>query len=570
MLIPKKIITKPKRISSMANVKMALSEEEIRRDKIINEIWFFVFAFIFIMVSYIVIVPFTIISDTETNVEPAKFYGAAMLVGIGIYAYIMHRKNKLTFETKIFIIILLSFAIHLTYILYTSGDTRQYDTWSSNSDGHYDYALSFYLTGSLPDHNITVDTIYQFYHPPLNAIMQAGFMHVFDFFCSTDSLTSSTASLYSACQILSCFYMLVTAVFMVKIVLMSKLSNSSKLLASAFLALFPRLIQLSGQLNNDALTIMLSILALYFFCKWYFVKKSYLYITMTALFIGLAMMTKMSAVIICFGIGIAFIIEFVKSVSRKEGSLSAAKIIPQYFAFLAICVPLGLWFQFYTHYVYGLPWNFVFKNLNSALFTGTQDWVLTNKPDSIVYYNSKNSGAIYESVLYNIFKRYIVPFDFSELFNSNYIFCSAWQDYCILSYALRSSIFGEFSYTAGGGIGAIAVLSIFFLWLLFVVYLVYQLIMRPKFGRDGTFSLYLILGCVAMYLYLQISMPFGCSMDFRYIVPIILPIGYLLGKANDMCSVEHKNTFMKIYKPVLNVTVFIFLASSYLFYFVTI
>ncbi|MDD4532017.1 MAG: phospholipid carrier-dependent glycosyltransferase [Bacilli bacterium] len=549
---------------------MQLSSRDVKNERIVYQIFLLVIAFIFIIASYIFVVPYTFVSETEFNVEPAKFFGALMFLAIGIYAYVMHQRHQMTFETKIFIIILLSFAIHLTYILYTPGDVRQHDTWSTNHDSHYDYALSFYLTGTFPDHNITIDTIYQFYHPPLNAIFQAGFMHFFEFFCPIESLTSSPENLYSACQILSCFYMLISSVFMVKIVLMSKLSHSSKLMASAFVALFPRLIQLSGQLNNDSLALALSILALYFFCRWYFVKKSYINIIMTALFIGLAMMSKMSAVVICFGIAIAFIIELVKSIQKKTNSLPLKHLIFQYVIFLLICAPLGLWFQFYTHYVYGLPWNFVFSRLNAALFTGTKDWVLANKPDSIDYYNSKNAGAIYENNAYNIFKRFIVPIDFSELFNSTYIFCSSWQDYCILSYALRSSIFGEFSYSAGGGIAAIAVLAIFLLWFLFIAYLIYQLIKRPKFGRDGTFSLYLTLGCILMYVYFQISMPYGCSMDFRYIVPIILPIGYLLGKANDMCSTGTINIFKRIYKPLLNATVFIFLASSFLFYFVTV
>lgn len=554
----------------MPKIEIVSPEKLSGKRSVISQIIFFVVAFLFIAFSYSIIVPLTLLYDGVYSVEPAKFFGALMLVAIGIYAFILYRRGKLTFENKIFIIILLSFAIHLTYILYTSGYTRQHDTWSSNSDGHYDYALSFFLTGTFPDHNITVDTIYQFYHPPLNAIIQAGFMHVFDFFCTSETLTETTESLFEACQILSCFYMLVSVVFMVKIVLMSKLSNSSKLIASSFVALFPRLTQLSGQLNNDSLAIMLSIIAIYFFCHWYFFKKNFKNIILTALFIGLAMMTKMSAVVICFGIGVAFVIELVRSFRKKAGSLSIKTIISQYAVFLLVCAPLGLWFQFYTHYSYDLPWNFVFSKLNSALFTGTQEWVINNKIDSLEYYNSNNSGAIYESVAYNIFKRFIVPVDISELFNYNYIFCSASQDYCILSYALRSSIFGEFSYSIGGGIGAISVISIFILWFLLMAYLIYLLIARPKFGRDGTFALYLILGCVIMYLYLQISMPYGCSMDFRYIVPIILPIGYLFGKANDMCKVQNKNLFMKIFKPVMNVTLIIFLCSSYIFYFVTI
>lgn len=521
-------------------------------------------AFLFIFLAYCIFVPLNKVSNTPDGAV-AKVFGSICIVGTLIYFGLMVFFKKMTFERKIFTIILLSFFIHLTYILYTQGTTRQYDTWSSNDDGHYAYALSFFFTGKLPTTNITADTIYQFYHPPLNAFIQGTFMHVFQTLCFSSSLTDTTENLYSACQILSCFYMFVTVIVAIKCILLSKLSDSSKVVSCIFVALFPRLTQMSGQLNNDALSIMFSVLSIYWFCKWYFVKKNWLNICMTGLFIGLALMSKMSAASICLGTAVAFIIELVKSIRKKEGSLKVSKLILQYVVFLVICAPLGLWFQVYTHVVYGLPYNFVFSRLNSGLFTGTRNWVLTNMPGSISYYDSNNSGSIYTDVFVNFCARFLMPFlptDFSHGF-----YCSAFNDYNILTYVLKCSIFGEFSYWNGEGAGVLSLISLYVLYFSFIVFLIYALVKKSKLGKEGAFALYLTAGMVVMFLYLQIKMPYGCSMDFRYIVPIILPLGYLLGKGNDILIENSKTSgFAFGLKIVASVAFIIFIGSSYLFY----
>jgi 4-amino-4-deoxy-L-arabinose transferase-like glycosyltransferase len=522
-------------------------------------------AFVLIFASYILVKPINGMWNT-VNGAMAKVYGGIFLFAVLLYFFIEWKRKKLTFRKKVYILLALAFVIHLTYMLYTSAYSRQYDTWSDNHDAHYDYALAFYSTWHFPTDHITADTIYQFYHPPLAYFLQAIFMHVFEGLCTVESLTADTKALFSACQILSCFYTFVISLVGAKIILKSKLSEESKLMAIAIVALYPRLTQLSGQLNNDDLSIVFSVLAIEWFVKWYFEKKSWLNILMTSLFIGLALMSKMSAASICIGIGIAMVIEFVRSLQKKEGSLPIGKLILQYVAFLAICAPLGLWFQVYTHKVYGLPYNFVFLNLNSDLFTGTRAWVEKTVPDRVSYYDEHNSGPLYESLFVNFAARYVSPFLISD-FTANGLYCGAFSNYNILSYALRSSIFGEFSYWQGEAFALLSVIAIYVLWFLLVIYLCYAFIRQRKMGRDGALALYLAFGIILMYLYLQYKMPFGCSMDFRYIVPIIVPIAYLVGKMNDRLKEEKDHPkFFQGYQAVLSFAVPIFVGSSYVFY----
>ena len=534
-------------------------------------------AFILILISYIVFKPINGLNGTKDGLI-AKLYGFTLLFIIFLVGLFFKFKNKLKYDNVVLLIILIGLVLQMTYMLYTGGHTRQYDTWSSNNNAHYDYALSFYLTGKLPNHHIDINSIYQFYHPPLNAFVQGMFMHIFEFICPVQSLRDSTEQLFSSCQILSCFYMFGGVLFFDKIVNGSNLSKQSKIIAITFISCFPRVLQLSGQLNNDAITVFLSSIGLLFFTRWTFKSKSMLNIGLTALFIGLAMMAKLSESIICLGIGLSFILEFFKSLLKKGNSIKISRITIHYLVFLSICAPLGLWFQFYSHFVYDLPFNFVFSNLNSMLFTGTQDWVVAHKPNLLDYYDKNNlaMGEVYTSGLYNALIRYVSPFYIHDFKQG--LYCNTFDNYNILTFAIRSAIFGEFRYSTylhGDIYAYTSIIFGFILWFLFIFGLVFIFVIRKKvkFGDDGNVAIYIFGGIILMYIYLQISMPYGCSMDFRYIVPIILPIGYLIGKINDnlvFLKKEHiskpKYIFTNIYRYSLLTVLIVFILSASLFY----
>jgi 4-amino-4-deoxy-L-arabinose transferase-like glycosyltransferase len=559
-------------MSDALTVKLTngLSVDSSTHKKFLNH-WYIdvsviVLSFVLIFLSYVAIKPYYSIQGVQNGVV-AKIYGGLLLLGLAIYFVSQWLTKKLTFPKIVVCLMLLAFIIHLTYMLYTPYNTRQHDMNYDSDNGHYAYAITFYETWALPTKNITPDTVYQFYHPPFNAFLQGAFMHLFENVVHLDSLTSTEAVLYGSNQILSCFYMAVSVYYLVKTILLSKLSDRGQLLAIAFVALFPRLVQLSGQLNNDALSVMFSVIALYVFCKWYFLGKTFPRILLTGLFVGLSLFAKMSASIICLGMAVCFAIELVKSIRKKEGSLPVWKLVIQYVLFLLVCAPIGLWFQVYSHNVYGLPYNFVFKNLNSALFTGVRSWVVTNQGESALsYYDTNNSGLVYTSVGVNILVRYVFPFFPADFLMGGY-YCNAFDNYNLLSYALRSSIFGEFDYWNADGVAVTSIILIYLAWLQFVVFLIYSLIHRLKLGKDGACALYYFFGIVALFIYLQIKMPYGCSMDFRYIVPIILPIGYLLGKENDLLDVPQATRFMRFMKNANRLTVSLFLASTTIFYF---
>ena len=87
-------------------------------------------------------------------------------------------KGRLTVKRVLILLLVAGYALRTGYMLYTGAATRQQDTYTKNFDGHEAYAWTIFSTGKLPNTNV-----YQFYHPPLNAMLQAGFMHFVSWIC---------------------------------------------------------------------------------------------------------------------------------------------------------------------------------------------------------------------------------------------------------------------------------------------------------------------------------------------------------------------------------------------------
>ena len=112
----------------------------------------------------------------------------------------------------------------------------------------------------------------------------------------------------------------------------------------------------------------------------------------------------------------------------------------------------------------------------------------------------------------------------------------------MFNYALRSSIFGEFSYWQGEGFAVaatvLAFLSAFLLFaaLIRALYLIFRYDRKDelrrrewkKSARDVFFTFLLVQSQALSEIYFYISMPYGCTMDFRYIMPMILGMGLTL------------------------------------------
>ena len=535
------------------------------KKKILSYVWeasVYIGVFLATLILYITVKPNAQFHRNGVLPQTLMAFGLFVLLAVGVSLFWW---KKLTYKRLIILLLLAGYILRVGYMLYTASTSRQYDTWTKNFDGHEAYAWTIFSTGALPTNNV-----YQFYHPPLNAMVQSAFMYCMQGL--TNGLTSLFALgdyfpmafayakpeyvdetryfLYSSCQILSVLYSFVVAFVSVKTIALFDFSNKTKLVAAAFVIFYPRNIQVSAQLNNDGISFMLGILAIYFALKWQKGGKQPLWILLCAVAVGLGMMSKLSSATVCLPIAGIFIYEFIRTLRKKQDSLRLPKMIIQYVLFLAVCAPLGLWFQVYAYQAFGQEFGYVFSNLNHKLSTAH----------------------------YSFFERFIFAFDAKEWFGS--LYCRPFDyNYYLFHYALRSSIFGEFSYWQGEGFAVTATVFAYLAAGALLVGLVWCLTLYIKNRKkeesflqgvnisfaDLLFVFLFMQSQVLSETYFYIKMPYACTMDFRYIMPMILAMGLTLAFVHKTLVAEGGKVSVAINR-VLLITCGLFLLSSSLFY----
>ena len=497
--------------------------------------------------------PYT--KTTRAGIAAQTLMAVGLCACAAFVAY-MGMSKRLTSKHIVLIFLVAGYIIRVGYMLYTSAATRQQDTYTKNFDGHEAYAWTIFQTGKLP-----TDNPYQFYHPPLNAMVQAGFMRFMDgltkgfseeFFLRyaysmPDYVEPHRFFLYSTCQILATTYSFITAVVMLKILKELGFTGKLYLFLAAFVVFYPRQIQFSGMLNNDGISYLLAIAALYFALRWWKGGKSLVYILLCGLAVGLGMMAKLSSATICIPIAGIFIYEFIRTLMKKEDALSLWQMVLQYGLFLLVCAPIGLWFQIYAYIRFDQPFGYVFDNLNRKLYTGH----------------------------HSLFSRLIFTFDLNEHIGTLYC-CPFSKNYNLFAYALRSSIFGEFSYWQGEGFAALSIFIAYTVSLLLLVALVYCAVfyfkkrkagegISPLSHKELLFAFLLVQSQVLSEMYFYIKMPYGCTMDFRYIMPLILGLALTVGYTQKTLALA-EGKFASFLSKALYIGCTGLLVSSMLFY----
>ena len=509
------------------------------------------------------------------------FAQSIIAVGLAIiilFTAYMGMTKRLTPARIVYLLLLAGFILRVGYMLYTAANARQHDLYSKNFNGHEAYAWTIFDTGKLPTTND-----YQFYHPPLNALIQASFMkfmlglsealtkifNLGEYFPSAfvyskpSYITDETRwFLYSSCQILCVLYSMITAVVLVKTVWLFDFSKKTKLWLSAFVIFYPRHIQFAGMLNNDAISYMFGILAMYHALKWQKGNKHFARIILCALAVGLGMMAKLSSATVCLPIAGIFIYEFIRTLQKKEKALPFWKMFTQYAVFLLVCAPIGLWFQVYANARFGQEFGHVFSNLNKELSTARHSFF---ERFFIAFDLREYVGSLY-----------CVPFSTMNATRTEYLTDG---NYNLFAYALKSSIFGEFSYWQGEGFAVTALLFAYLSVGLLTISLIWACVacFRTRGKEDSLYNraqlnapellfvVLLVLSQVLSEVYFYIQMPYACTMDFRYIMPLILGIALTLGYTRKVLVVEGGKLSTALNRLTLLSTI-TFLISSTLFY----
>ena len=253
---------------------------------------------------------------------------------------------------------------------------------------------------------------------------------------------------------------------------------------------------------------------------------------MICLFTGLAMFAKLSGALIAVPAMVAFIIVFIQSLIKKE---SFKHLIFQALIIIVIVAPLGLWFHIYAKIKFDQPFGFVFSNLTSALYHGDKGF----------------------------FARFINIFDFGDLFGN--LWGNTFVNYNLPNFMIKSALFGEYGFS---GADVLAAFALVFNYLLVYASLVLMVIYFVKSSKEH-FEIKIIAGTLIVsqllaQLYFNIKMPYGCTMDFRYIVPII--IGFMILDALAADKFVKENDWKKHLSIVTCSLGMLMIASSSMFY----
>ena len=516
----------------------------IKHKRLLIDIAVLIGIFFYIFFSYFIFKPLFFVDDVgfgSTNgVIPRVYIYLCLLgvIGVGVFLKI---KNHLSVETALFLIFLIGVIMQLNYMLITPYNYRQHDVFSYNLAGHQGYALTIYKTGALPtqvDENGYLD--YQFYHPPFNAFMQTlmmnfakPFMRFVNFITGTnyydvqimdtftmdkfeqamrylDNRNNNPAYnaaadvaaweaaynyagpvnlLYQTSEILATFYINVAIYFAIRTAYRLKVENKYKVIGAVFVSLFPALMILAGQENNDPLCIMNCFIVIYYTVCWY-ENRSYFNAIMIGLFTGLAMFAKLSGALIIVPAIVMFAYALIQSIIKKE---SFKHILIQGAIIGAIAAPLGLWFHIYAKVKFNQPFGFVFANLNSNLYTGD----------------------------HNFFERFINIFDFADM--STALWGNTFVNYNLPNFLIKSALFGEYSFMCADAFGFLALIfNYLFVYTSLALMIIYFIYSKKEHLEIKIIGGVIVFTQLLAQLYFNIKMPYGCTMDFRYIVPIIL------------------------------------------------
>lgn len=470
--------------------------------------------------------------------------GTILLIGI-----VLASLKKMTATKALVLVISLGVLMRMGYGFYTDAlMTRQHDVWSIRGYGHWGIIMHYFETGEIkPPYlvggEINMGYSYQLYHPKFFHITMAEFMHFNRLFMGDNPWV-----LYQANRILLIFTSIMTMLIGERILHETNIKGYAKVVGISLIAFHPMFYRLSAMTNNDNFAIFFMFLAILFAIKWF--KKASIFRTIVlALAIGLSMASKLSGALIAIPIGVLMVIRLVIEVRHTILSKTwkpLFKLTGVLLLFAIIVFPIGLYWPIYNAQQYHIAFTYVWPVGNPALTIINQDQVAR-----------------------------FLSFPLQELTKNIFMILSSsspiGQDYNIYTSLLKSSMFGEFTF----GNPAYASLLLFGNTMIFFVFVTALMIgiIRLVIGKKvkEVTNTWFMLGLTATlflsYIYFNVDAPMSCTMDFRYIVPILIPGSYFLSKLFSFFSEKHSQGSKPFGWSLLLLFVMSFWAiSSMLFY----
>lgn len=472
---------------------------------------------ILVILGIIIYFLFIYILNLKIEINNIKVIGLtciALIIFIADYFVLKDYKitKKMNYKKIMIAIVCIGIVLRTAYILYTPIERRQHDM--EENVGHLAYIENIYETGNLPEHNK-----WQFYQQPLHHIISAIWLKV-NIACGID-LQEAEEGIQFLTAIYSSLIMIITYCILREL----KIEDKFKILIMAVISAHPTFILLSGSINNDILMIMFTFFSLLYLIKWN--KNPDIKNTIILAFsVALGALSKISSTIIAVPIIYVFINRFIKDYSEKS---DYKKIIKDYatkfIIFGIIALGIGLLFSARNMVKFGQSIFYV-PNPSMAVYRGYKKW-----------------------------------FDRVNIFSDEWLktYCHPFRDCNIFAYVIKSSLFGEFN--ADNFESFALENSLLVCNIILIVFSIIALlkIMIKKENKDENIKMFIIFWIteIIMFAYGNITKPYACTMDFRYIVPTILT-GMIF------ISTALKNSKQFNYKIALSVTIlFVILSMSF-------
>ena len=428
------------------------------------------------------------------------------------------RMKKWIKRNKVFIIIfLLALIIRMIFIIKYPLSKAQHDVNGEN--GHFSYIQTIFIQNRLPSTNQ-----YQYYQPPLHHFISAMWLKVFS------KLIRSYTTLIESLQFVPLIYSMLLLIVINKILKELKIKDKYKNLILVIMAFHPTFTILSGSINNDMLSILLIFCTLYELIKY---KKSDMVNTIIlAIVTGLAVMAKTSGAIVSLPIMYIFLLQFYRAI-KKGDKRKIWQYIGMYCVFGIISLSLGLWYPVRNYILFKQPILYVMDPNNQKLYVGDKSLLSRFLPFSK-----------------EIFIQYADPY----------------EHYNIPTFLIKSSLFGEWTWTTSYICKYIYVFALF-ANIAIIVFSIVAIIreMTSNRKRDLIYrNIFLILYFfnIISFISMNIKLPYGCSMDFRYIVPTIFIGIYFIGLQLRKIQNEAKNKL--IYRTLMQISIVLVVASNFI------
>ena len=442
----------------------------------------------------------------------------SLLVGINcIIVFLYYKTNKIEITDLVYLLGFFAFLFRAMYALFNPiiNVSRQHDTIAfTNGGGHLGYIWQIWAYGKNPD--VDPRTLWEFYQPPFYYLICGYWVKIYTL------LRVPIAEAAENIQLFSLFCVTGTGIVLDEIV-KCLCDNRNRIIAAILFAVCPLFTYLAGSVNNDALLLFMFSLSVFAIIHW-FKTLSWKWIIVSAVFVGLSTMTKISGSLIAPAILFLFVVQIVKNKNKR------AVLFGQYVLFGFISLPLGLWWNVRNVLKFQMPF---------------------------FWFNPANTNSIQYIPDYSAFQRLFGLHNqlnhlYVEIFNT-----SENVDYNIILTTFKTIVF-----TCSSEINLTVVTQIMgtILFILSVIIVIVMLILgiyniiRDIRNEKNLFIYHIFMAlCVISYLIFYIrfifSEPFVHTMHARYIMPAIFIwiLSASLNNSDALNGVKNRETICAIF-----------------------